>query len=142
MTEKPATSIEQPVFLYVEDDMMSRQIMLMMLKRGLGYEHVTIFEDSTDFLSKLKALDPPPNIIFLDIHMEPDDGFTMLKQLRAEEAFKETKVFALTASVMNEEVNMLKTSGFNGAIAKPIQQSVFPQLMKRIMAGENVWHIK
>jgi hypothetical protein len=42
---------------------------------------------------------------------------------------------------MNEEVEMLQDAGFDGGIAKPIDQQVFPQLIERIMAGEDIWSI-
>lgn len=127
--------------LYVEDDPMSRQIMEMLLRRGLGYEDVVIFEDSTDFTTRFAALNPPPQLIFLDIHMEPLDGFEMLNILRGHPNAKDCTIVALTASVMNEEVHALKRAGFDGAIAKPIKQNVFPNLMQQIINGESVWFI-
>ena len=58
------------------------------------------------------------------------------RQLRQQPAYAETCVIAVTASVMNEEVEMLKHSGFNGAVAKPIDQVVFPGLLQRILEGK------
>lgn len=130
-----------PVFLYVEDEPMSRTVMEFLLKRGLGYENVTIFEDSHDFISRVESLDELPDIIFLDIHVPPHDGFEMLHMLREHPDFSQLRVIALTASVMNEEVEMLKNAGFDGGIAKPIDQSVFPTLLERIINGEEVWSI-
>ncbi|HRF97391.1 MAG TPA: hypothetical protein PLZ51_19415, partial [Aggregatilineales bacterium] len=63
----------QPVILYVEDEARNRRVMHMMLVASMKLPHVTIFEDSTDFLARAKALDPVPNVIFLDIHVEPLD---------------------------------------------------------------------
>jgi CheY-like chemotaxis protein len=130
------------VILYVEDDALSREVMGMLLKRVMGYPNVTIFEDSTDFMKKLEALPAKPDIIFLDIHMGPIDGFAMLQQVRQSEDFKTTKVVALTASVMNEEVKTLKTAGFNGVLAKPLDTDTFPLVLPRILNGEQIWHIK
>lgn len=127
--------------LYVEDDPMSRQVMEILLKRGMGYEDVIIFEDSTDFEVKFTELDPAPEIIFLDIHMEPLSGFEMLNILRSHPQANDATIIALTASVMNEEVHALKRAGFDGAIAKPIKQQVFPDLLNRIINGDSVWFI-
>jgi len=41
----------------------------------------------------------------------------------------------------NEEVSLLKSSGFDGAIAKPLNIEVFPDLIARIINGEQVWYI-
>jgi CheY-like chemotaxis protein len=127
--------------LYVEDDPMSRMVMQMLLKGRMQLEHVTIFEDSSNFMNKAAAIVPPPDVIFLDIHMQPLDGFEMLKLLRTTATFDNTPVVAMTASVMNEEVAKLQTSGFDGCIAKPIDKNSFPQLLDRILQGEKVWSI-
>ena len=66
--------------------------------------HVTILEDSQDFLANMAALDPKPDIILLDIHVKPYNGFEMLSLLRSLEWGRNTPIVALTASVMNEEV--------------------------------------
>jgi len=131
----------QPIILYVEDDSRNRRVMEMLLVKSMKLSHVTIFEDSTDFLARAEALDPVPNIIFLDIHVEPLDGFHMLDLLRGSARFGDSMIVALTASVMNEEVDQLRTAGFNGCLAKPIDSDTFPDLLTRIMNREEVWHI-
>ena len=131
-----------PVILYFEDDTLSRDVMQACLTRGLGYHNVTMFEDSSDFEGRLAGLPSKPDVIFLDIHMEPIDGFTMLRLIRQSEAYQATKVIALTASVMNEEVKMLKQAGFDGVIAKPLDYDTFSTVLRRILDGEQVWHIK
>jgi two-component system, cell cycle response regulator DivK len=131
-----------PVFLYVEDDVISRSIMQTLLCRVLKYDHVTIFADSADFMSKVEALPAKPDVIFLDIHVYPHNGFQMLDMLRSHEDYKDTSVVALTASVMNEEVEQLHNAGFDGGIAKPLDQSRFPDLLQRILRKEKIWQIR
>lgn len=131
-----------PVILYFEDDELSREVMRVCLTRGMGYQKVWIFEDSANFESRLSSVGLKPDVIFLDIHMEPIDGFAMLKLIRQSASFQSTKVIALTASVMNEEVKMLKEAGFDGVIAKPLDYDTFPNALNRILNGEQVWHIK
>jgi CheY-like chemotaxis protein len=134
----------EPVILYVEDDMLSREVMKVMLTRIIGYDpqHVYLFENSTDFENQLSLLPKQPTVIFLDIHMEPLDGFAMLKIIQKIDRFQNTKVIALTASVMNEEVKQLKDAGFMGIIAKPINTNMFPDALRRILQGEQVWAIR
>ena len=128
-------------YLYVEDDSLSREIMTMLMENAMGVEHLTIFADSTDFLSRVQALDDTPDVVMLDIHVKPYDGFEMLTMLRQQPAYSSTKIIALTASVMNEEIERLRVSGFDGAIAKPLSIGTFPELMKRVLNGETIWHI-
>jgi CheY-like chemotaxis protein len=127
-------------YLYVEDDFPSR-IVLQKLLKSLGVTRLTVFEDSTDFMSRVKALQERPDIILLDIHMKPHNGFEMLKMLRDDPEFADRTIIALTASVMNEEVNLLRASSFNGVIAKPIQMTALPKLLERIAAGEAIWEV-
>lgn len=128
--------------LYFEDDALSREVMRACLTRGLGYQNVTIFEDSTDFKAKLESWRSKPDVIFLDIHIEPIDGFEMLRLIRENTVCQSAKVVALTASVMNEEVKMLREAGFDGVIAKPLNYDTFPNALRRILAGEQIWHIR
>src|SRR5258708_5592819 len=128
-------------YLYVEDDNLSREVMHMIMSNALGISNLTIFEDSTDFMARLKRLAKKPNVVLLDIHMKPLDGFQLIELLRADPDYQSTRIIALTASVMNEEVQKLRQSGFDGAIAKPLSIQTFPALMTRIIRGEAVWHI-
>jgi two-component system, cell cycle response regulator DivK len=130
-----------PAVLYVEDDRQSRKLMRMLLQDRMNLPNVTILENSENFMMRVEALDPKPDIIFLDIHMEPYDGFQMLEILRGLPWTASIPIIALTASVMNEEVHKLKVSGFNGCLAKPIDLATFPDVMKRILAGETIWRI-
>jgi CheY-like chemotaxis protein len=134
-------NLDQIGFLYVEDDLLSREIMQMMMQNLLGIQKLTVFSDSTDFIERVRALAAKPDVILLDIHVKPHNGFEMLDMLRADPTLRSTKVIALTASVMNEEVQRLRTSGFDGAIGKPLSIQTFPALVTRIVKGETVWHI-
>lgn len=127
--------------LYVEDDPLSREVMEFLLVRGLKFKHVSIFEDSHDFMKRLQVLSHRPQLIFLDIHMQPYDGFDMLKMLRAHDAYQDIRTVALTASVMNDEIQQLKQAGFDGVLSKPLDHEAFPQILDRILNGERIWYI-
>jgi CheY-like chemotaxis protein len=130
---------KQPAVLYVEDHPQSRKLMSILLKGRMKLPHVTIFEDSQNFLEQVNNLDPKPDVIFLDIHVQPYSGFEMLAMLRELGWTKEVPIVALTASVMNEEVQQLKTVGFSGCLSKPLDVNTFPDILERIMHGEKVW---
>lgn len=130
----------KPHILYVEDEIRSRRVM-QMITSDLDLPAVTLFEDSTDFLERVLALSPKPDLIFLDIHMKPYTGFQLLEMLRATGGFETIPIVAMTASVMNEEIQALRTAGFDGCIAKPIDFDSFPEILNRIMSGEKVWRI-
>jgi two-component system, sensor histidine kinase len=131
----------QPVVLYVEDEVRSRKVMRMMTAE-MGLSDVVIFEDSADFMDRVEALEPQPNVIFLDIHVPPYNGFEMLKMLRDSGRYERTPIVAMTASVMNEEIQQLIAVGFNGCLAKPIDIDTFPAIFDRIVNGEEIWSIE
>ena len=64
-----------------------------------------------------------------------------LEMLRQHNTFKNVPVVALTASVMNEEIHRLKEVGFNGVIAKPVDMDTFPDVVNRLLSGEEIWRI-
>ncbi len=128
-------------YLYVEDDRLSRSVMAVIMVEMLRVSCYTVFEDSTDFMERVRALPARPDVFLLDIQMTPHSGFEMLQMLRADPDYRDCRVIALTASVMNEEVNQLRAAGFDGTIAKPLDLRKFPELLERIERGESVWSI-
>lgn len=133
--------LNEHVFLYVEDDPFSRDALEIILRRVMKVESLYLFEDSRDFMARLTALPQQPDVILLDIHMEPHTGFEMLAMLRSAKRYANATVIALTASVMNEEVELLKESGFDGIIGKPVNVASFPRLIQRVIDGESIWHV-
>ena len=127
--------------LYVEDDAGSRNVLTMVQRMNPGSFELITFENSSDFEQRLLQLDPPPDLILLDIHVKPYSGFEMLKMIDRHTAFAQTPVVALTASVMNEEIQLLQEAGFHSVVAKPLNLDEFPNLIERIMAGEKIWYI-
>ncbi|MCL4249164.1 MAG: response regulator [Anaerolineae bacterium] len=130
----------QPNILYVEDEPRSRTVMEM-VATYLELPGMTIFEDSTDFLARAEAVEPRPDLVLLDIHLKPHNGFEMLSMLRQSPRFQGVPIVAMTASVMNEEVDQLRTAGFDGCLAKPIDMMTFGDTLDLIVRGENVWRI-
>ncbi len=134
-------TIKEAFFLYVEDDESNRKVMKLLIHKAMGVANLVIFEDSHNFLQRVKNLPSRPDIVLLDIQVKPYDGFEMLHMLRSDPDYKHLKVIALTASVMNEEIERLRQSGCDGAIGKPLSLSTFPSLITRIFNGETLWHI-
>jgi two-component system cell cycle response regulator DivK len=131
----------QPSFLYVEDDMLSRKVMEVLIKTVLGYTDLAIFEDSQNFMDRVRTLPHPPSVIFLDVQMGPHNGYEMLRMLRGDLQHRDSTIIAMTANVMAHDVEQLKQAGFSGLVGKPIIKEVFPELMERILVGESVWYI-
>jgi CheY-like chemotaxis protein len=131
---------DEPTILYVEDEPRSRKV-VQMIARDMGLANLFLFEDSSDFLARVESLDLKPDLVFLDIHVKPHNGFEMLEMLRQLRSFDDVPVVAVTASVMNEEIQQLRVAGFNGCLAKPLDMDTFPDTVSRIINGESIWRI-
>ncbi len=132
---------QKPILVYVEDDENSIFVMKMVVERVMKLPTLYVLQSRADFVQQVKGLGVTPDVFLLDIQMKPYDGVELLAMLRKDPQFKYSKVIALTASVTNEEVSLLKSGGFDGAIAKPLNIEVFPDLIARIINGEQVWYI-
>ncbi|MCI0711744.1 MAG: response regulator [Chloroflexi bacterium] len=128
-------------YVYVEDDQLSREVTQMIFENAMGVERLWIFEDSDNFVQRVKALPSVPDIFLLDIYMSPLSGFEILKMIRSDDELRQSLVVALTASVMSDEVELIKSAGFDGAIGKPLSVTTFPDLIRRILKGEEIWYI-
>ena len=132
---------KSPILVYVEDDENSILVMKMVVERVMGLPTLHVLKSRADFVQQVKGLGVVPDVFLLDIQMKPYDGVELLSMLRGDPQFNQSKVIALTASVTNEEVSLLKSSSFDGAIAKPLNIEAFPGLIAKIMNGERVWYI-
>ena len=129
---------QPPIILYVEDDPGSQEV-VEMTAMVMADWHLTIFDDSENFIERVAELRPRPNVFLLDIHVKPHTGLEMLRMLRADARFSDLPIIALTASVMNEEVAHLRSMGFDSVVAKPLDIDTFPEVVHRVLAGETVW---
>lgn len=132
---------QQPVLVYVEDDAASIVVMKAIVEKVMGLQTLHVLQNRTDFMQQVEDLDVTPDVFLFDIQMKPYDGFELLSMIRKDPQFNRSKVVALTASVMSEEVARLKQKGFDGAIAKPLNIEAFPDLIAKIIDGESVWYI-
>jgi len=132
---------QKPILVYVEDDENSIFVMKMVVEKVMKLPTLYILQSRADFVHQVKGLGVVPDVFLFDIQMKPYDGVELLSMLRKDPQFKCSKVIALTASVTNEEVSLLKSGGFDGAISKPLNIEVFPDLIARIINGEQIWYI-
>lgn len=126
-------------YVYVDDEALSREVMELVMTEAMDVEHLTIWEDSTDFLARVEGLTPRPDVFLLDIRVGPIDGYEMLNLLRDHPDYHCARVVAVTAGVMTEQIRHLRKAGFDAAVAKPVRVSSFPDVMTRILKGQQVW---
>lgn len=139
----PARTIplDQARILVIEDDPNNRLVAVKLLQvAGVSPNHITEASEGTTAAATLHTM-PTDNLalILLDLQLPGKDGYTILRELRANPALAHTPIVALTANVMKSDVEQARMAGFDGFIGKPIDGRRFPDQIRRLLAGEPVW---
>jgi two-component system cell cycle response regulator DivK len=79
------------------------------------------------------------DLILMDIALPEADGYASLDSLRTDARFEDVPIVAVTADVSTSNLERAKQSGFNGFIGKPLDPDRFPEQVRRILQGEEVW---
>lgn len=91
---------------------------------------------------KLAETLPRVDLILLDIQLPYEDGYAVLKKIRAHPKLQRTKVLAVTANVMPQDEQKAREAGFDGFIGKPLHPLQFPEQIRMVLAGEAVWRAR
>lgn len=90
-----------------------------------------------EFADTLSRVD----LILMDIRLPYEDGFEALEKVRAHPRLKETLVIAVTAEASVEQMKRAKEAGFDGFLGKPLDPDRFPEQIRRVLNGEQVWEL-
>jgi two-component system cell cycle response regulator DivK len=88
-----------------------------------------------EFAETLGSVD----VILMDIALPEADGYQSLASLRSHPRFQEVRIIAVTADVSAKNMAHAREAGFDGFIGKPLDPDRFPEQVRRILAGEEVW---
>ena len=125
--------------LVVEDNLNN----FLLITRLLAYLGVKQCEWKASGWQVLEFADslPKVDLILMDIHLPEEDGYQALARLRAHPKFKDTKIIAVTAEATENNLQRARIAGFNGFIGKPLDPDRFPDQIKQILQGEEVWKL-
>lgn len=124
--------------LVVEDNVSNFVLIARMLGyMGIHCEWKTSGYEVVEYADTLPRLD----LILMDIRLPYEDGYGALNKIRSSPNLKETLVIAVTAEASVAQINKAKESGFDGFIGKPLDPDRFPDQIRRILSGEQVWEM-
>ena len=124
--------------LVVEDNVSNFVLIARMLGyMGIHCEWKTSGYEVVEYADTLPRLD----LVLMDIRLPYEDGYGALKKIRSSPSLKDTLVIAVTAEASVKQINKAKASGFDGFIGKPLDPDLFPDQIRRILAGESVWEM-
>ena len=122
--------------LVVEDNVSNFVLIARLLGfMGIHCEWKTSGYEVVEYADTLPRLD----LILMDIRLPYEDGYAAEKKIRASERFKAVRIVAVTAEASLEQMNKAKNSGFDGFLGKPLDPDRFPEQIRRILNGEQVW---
>jgi two-component system cell cycle response regulator DivK len=134
-----STEPQSACVLVVEDNLNN----FLLITRLLAYLGVKQCEWKASGWQVLEFADslPKVDLILMDIHLPEEDGYQALARLRAHPKFKDTKIIAVTAEATENNLQRARVAGFNGFIGKPLDPDRFPDQIKQILQGEEVWKL-
>lgn len=135
-----ATTVTDPSeahVLVVEDNVPN----FVLIARMLAFMGVQRCEWKTSGWQVVQFADTLPRVdlILMDIRLPYEDGYQALQKLRANARLKDTVVCAVTAEASEDQMRRAKKAGFNGFLGKPLDPDRFPNQIRRLLAGEEVW---
>ena len=116
--------------LLVVDDRWENRAFLIDLLEPLGF---TLSEAENGQVAFDMLQHQPPDLILTDLVMPVMDGFTLIRQVRAEEMLKEVPIVALSASVLDVDKVSLAVEGF---LLKPFQTNELLDLLQKLLPIE------
>jgi len=75
-----------------------------------------------------------PDLILMDIQLPGMNGIDALRVLRADSATSAIPAIAVTASVMQQDRNLITDAGFDGYVGKPINLKEFLDAVRDVLA--------
>jgi CheY-like chemotaxis protein len=138
-TEKPEEKKQQieiqkiegkPVILIVEDNPDN-----MITAKAILEDKYTILEAVDGTQGILMAKKHTPHLILMDIALPGIDGIEAFKAIRNIGQLAHIPVVALTASAMTIDRESILSHGFDGYIAKPIDEKIFFNTINKVLYG-------
>lgn len=124
-------SIKKPLILIVEDNIDNMTTVKAVL--GDNYE---IIEAENGKVGIEMAHLHMPELILMDIALPEMDGIQAFKVIRGDARLNHIPVIALTASAMTTEREVILSHGFDGYIAKPIEERNFFETLNQVLYGK------
>jgi CheY-like chemotaxis protein len=128
---------DKRVFI-LEDNVQNRVVyqMIMINNGGLAYCE-RWGNQALQHLESMRHVD----LIILDLMLPGGvSGFDVCDQIRALPAYATIPIVAVSAMDPAIAIPQVRAKGFNGFIAKPIDNHSFPRLLNDILEGKEVWH--
>jgi PAS domain S-box-containing protein len=119
--------------LVVDDEADAREVMRFMLERGGA--RVRTADSAAQALDALR--EERADLLISDIGMPVEDGYVMVRRLRAmeESLGRRTPAIALTAYASDEDARRAHTAGFDAHLSKPVDPARLIEIAAALASG-------
>ncbi len=118
-----------PVILVVEDNPVNLELLRDLLTAA-GHT-VEEAEDAQSCWARLRARRPA--LILMDIQLPETDGYTLVRQIKQDAAFRDIPVVAVTAYAMRGDQEKALAAGCAAVMTKPIHAMEFVKMISRYL---------
>jgi signal transduction histidine kinase/CheY-like chemotaxis protein len=132
----PAPTLGGLSILVVDDEVDARTIVAETLR--LAGAEVTLSDSAARAYQHLQAAGAHFDIVVTDVGMPDEDGYSLVRKLRALENGRRTLAIAVTGYVSKSDVQAAMDAGFDLHIAKPVDFDTFVPLVLRLAAAARV----
>jgi two-component system cell cycle response regulator DivK len=128
---------EDAYIILIEDDPNSYLVVEELVKHA-GFKHFYHRSNGAKLVPLIEAL-PQVDLILLDIGLPGEDGFAVLKRLRAHPQSARAHIAAVTANIMHQTRLRAKDAGFDSFISKPIRPDKICDQIRSMLNGHAFW---
>ena len=117
MTEKKNLIVFDPAVVLVVDDIKDNRVLVMENFRNtnLVFHEASNGRDALDILQEEKI-----DLVFLDLSMPVMNGYEAIEIIKRDESLSGIPVIALTASILEKDLEKVGHYGFDGYLRKPV----------------------
>ncbi len=121
---------DTPSILIVDDQEKLLKLVILLMNR-LGFPDVEGVTDAVTALERMR--ERRYALVISDLDMEPMDGLTFLREIRADDALMNTPFLLTEASFDFEDINLAHQAGADAFILKPFDMSVLKAKLKQVI---------
>lgn len=121
--------------LHIEDNASNRALMEAIIARHQGLRLYTV-KSITEALAFLTQV--TPELILLDLHLPDGHGETLVKELKAREAFQHIPILILSADALPSTIARLTALGVTEYFTKPLDVAVFNQRLNTLLKTPHI----
>ena len=123
-------TLEGLSILVVDDELEARTVVAEMLR--LEGAAVTVTDSAPSALRQLAAQGAHFDIVVTDIGMPMEDGYSLVRKLRAMQVGRRTLAIAVTGYASRSDVAAAMDAGFDLHVPKPVDFETFVPLVRRL----------